>query len=124
MKFDKIKIAKILFWLALFGSYTLAVLPQDNQPIETPFSDKGNHFIAFATLTLLILYGYRVSYLKASILMLFYGIWIEITQLFLVDRYAELMDIVADVVGILIGLVMFYILKKLMPKSDLSDTLR
>ena len=109
MKFDKIKIAKILFWLALFGSYALAVLPQDNQPIVTPFSDKGNHFLAFATLTILILYGYRVSYLKAFILMLAYGIWIEITQLFLVDRYAEVMDVVADVVGIVLGIVLFRI---------------
>lgn len=119
MKFDKIKIAKILFWLALFGSYALAVLPQDNQPIVTPFSDKGNHFIAFATLTILILYGYRVSYLKAFILMLAYGIWIEITQLFLVDRCAEVMDVVADVVGILIGSLIFYISKRVLKNSSI-----
>ena len=109
MKLDDIKIAKILFWLALFGSYLLAILPQDHQIEITPFSDKSNHFIAFATLTILILYGYSMNYLKASILMLLYGIWIEVTQLFLVDRYAEVMDIVADVVGIFIGTVLFFI---------------
>jgi len=116
MKFNKIKIAKILFWLTLFGSYALATLPIDHQPEITPFSDKGNHFIAFATLTILILYGYRVSYIKASLLMLLYGIWIEITQLFIVNRYAEVMDVVADVVGIFMGIVIFY-LYRLFPFS-------
>lgn len=112
MKFEAVKVAKVLFWLALFGSYALATLPLDHQPEITPFNDKGNHFIAFATLTILILYGYRVSYLKASILMLLYGIWIEITQLFIVNRYAEVMDIVADAVGIAIGVASLYIAKR------------
>jgi len=118
MKSDKLKIAKILFWMALIGSYILAIIPLDHQPKITPFSDKGNHFIAFGVLTFLILYGYRVRYHIAFVLMLLYGIWIEITQLFIVNRYAEVMDVVADVVGIVGAMVIYWVYqKKLQIKS-------
>jgi len=113
MKLDKIKIAKILFWMALVGSYTLAIIPLDHQPEITPFSDKGNHFIAFGVLTFLILYGYRVGYYKAFVLMLLYGIWIEVTQLFIVNRYGEVMDVVADVIGIFGAMMIYWIYQKI-----------
>ena len=48
--------------MALVSSYLLAVLPQENVPELTPFNDKGNHFLAFSVLTLLLLHAYRVKY--------------------------------------------------------------
>ena len=117
MKLNRANIYKILFWTALVSSYILAILPQSEVPKITPLSDKGNHFIAFATLTLLLFYAYRVSYVKNTLLMFFYGLWIEFSQLFTVNRQGEWADVVADTIGILIGLIIYWIINWWVKKS-------
>lgn len=117
MKLDRAKIYKILFWMALIGSYLLAILPQEEVPKITPLSDKGNHFIAFATLTLLLFYAYRVGYIKNALLMFAYGVWIELSQLFTANRQGELTDVVADTIGILIGLIIYWFINWRTKKS-------
>lgn len=108
MKFNNKKIYKTLFWIALIASYILAILPQNDVPKITPLNDKGNHFIAFATLTLLLFYAYRVGYIKNALLMLAYGVWIEFSQLFTLNRQAEIADVVADAIGIIIGIAIYW----------------
>jgi len=112
MHFEKHRIVKILFWLALTGSYILAVLPQENVPQLTPFSDKGNHFIAFSVLTLLLLHAYRVKYLVAFVLMILYGVLIEVSQLFTVNRQGELLDVLADTIGVVIGILLYWLIER------------
>ncbi len=112
MPYEKSKSVKILFWLALFGSYILAVIPHDSVPELTPFNDKGNHFIAFSILTILILHAYRIKYLWAFTLMLFYGIFIETSQLFAVNRHGELLDVLADTIGIFGGMLIYFTVRK------------
>ena len=109
MNYNKSKLFKLIFWMALVGSYLLAIVPLDKAPVITPFSDKGNHFIAFAFLSVSLFYAYRVSYMKIALWMVAYGIWIEFTQYFIPSRYAEFLDIVADVVGIVIGLIIIFL---------------
>ena len=112
MHFEKHYGVKILFWLALISSYVLAVLPQESVPELTPFNDKGNHLLAFSVLTLLLLHAYRVKYLTAFVLMMLYGILIEVSQLFAVNRHGELLDVLADTIGVVIGILLYWLIGK------------
>ncbi len=112
MHFEKHQSVKLLFWLALISSYILAVLPQENVPELTPFNDKGNHFLAFSVLTLLLLHAYRVKYLTAFILMMLYGVLIEVSQLFAVNRHGELLDVLADTLGVVIGMLLYWLIER------------
>jgi len=107
---------RALFWISLAGSYILAMTPQQFVPKLTPFGDKSNHFLAFAFLTLLILHAYRLKYISAFVWMLLYGIFIEISQLFAVNRSCEVLDVLADTLGIVIGLILYRSIRRLYPR--------
>ena len=121
MHFEKHRIVKILFWVALVSSYLLAVLPQESVPELTPFNDKGNHFLAFSVLTLLLLHAYRVKYLTAFFLMLLYGVLIEVSQLFAVNRHGELLDVLADTIGVVVGILLYWLIGKFYRSALYSD---
>ena len=104
---------RTLFFLALIGSYTLSVLPGQVVAPLFHWSDKLNHAGAFLTLTLLLRMGWtRVNATKATLLLLFYGAFIEFSQLFAIHRSAEFADVVADGVGIGIGLALFWVVRR------------
>ncbi len=98
---------RILFVVALIGSYTLSVLPGEVVAPLFSWSDKLNHAGTFLILAVLLRMGWKIAYLKATALLLFYGAFIEFSQLFAIHRSAELSDIAADAVGIFIGLKLF-----------------
>ena len=104
---------RILFWPALLGSYILAVIPQQMAPEIADLSDKSLHFIAFAVLTVLLFLSYRLSLWKGIALLLFYAFFIEFSQYFTPNRCAEWLDIAADAIGILLGLLLYAAYKKL-----------
>lgn len=104
---------KIFFWLALTGSYILAVIPQEIAPEMGDLSDKTLHFIAFAVLTLLLFLSYRIALWKGIASLLFYACFIEFSQYFTPNRCAEWLDIVADSIGMAIGLLIYTGYKKL-----------
>ena len=109
---------RYLFWVALVGSYVAAIVPQDMAPHIGNLSDKSTHFIAFAVLTLLLRLSYQIGIVWTSFLLLFYAIFIEISQYFTPNRSAELLDVVADVIGIAIGLLLYPLVCKLIFKSS------
>ena len=104
---------RILFWVALISSYILAIIPQEIAPSFQSLSDKSLHFIAFAVLTLLLNLSYRMVWWKSVVYLLFYAVFIEFTQTFTPNRCAEGLDIVADAIGIVLGLVLYAGYKKL-----------
>jgi len=104
---------RILFWVALISSYVLAIMPQEMAPSFQSLSDKSLHFIAFAVLTLLLNLSYRMQWWKTVVYLLFYAIFIEFSQTFTPNRCAEWLDIVADAIGIVLGLVLYVVYKKL-----------
>jgi len=120
MPFKMIALFKILFWVALIGSYVAAIVPQEVAPHIGSLSDKGIHFIAFAVLTLLFSFAYRTVWARTSLLLLAYAVFIEVSQLFTPNRSAELLDVVADVIGITIGLLSVFLLRNYVPgfKTD------
>jgi len=104
---------RILFWIALISSYILAIMPQDMAPSFQSLSDKSLNFIAFSVLTLLLNLSYRMPWWKTVVSLLFYAIFIEFSQIFTPNRCAEWLDIVADAIGIVLGLVLYAGYKKL-----------
>jgi len=104
---------RILFLIALISSYVLAIMPQEMVPSFQSLSDKSLHFIAFAVLTLLLNLSYRMPWWKSVLYLLFYATFIEFSQTFTPNRCAEWLDIVADAIGITLGLVLYAGYKKL-----------
>jgi len=113
MHFEKHRTVKVFFWAALASSYILAVLPQEDMPKLTPFGDKSNHFLAFSVLTILLLRAYRIRYRNAFAWMLLYGVFIEVSQLFTLNRSSEVLDVLADSIGIVMGIALYKIIEKL-----------
>ena len=102
-----------LFWSALTGSYILAILPQDLAPEIGTLSDKTLHFFAFAVLSLLLNLSYRMVWWKSIAYLIFYACLIELSQYFTPSRCAEFLDVLADTIGIAIGLLFYWGYKKL-----------
>lgn len=107
------KVFILAFWFALVCSYILALLPQDMAPTIAELSDKTLHFLAFGVLTVLLNLSYRIYWWKSSLYMLFYAIFIEFSQYFTPNRCVEFLDVVADSIGIVIGLIIYAAYKKL-----------
>ena len=118
MQSNYILVFRSFFWIALFGSYIAAVVPQDIAPQIGSLSDKSTHFIAFAVLTLLLRFAYSITWFQTFFLLFVYAVFIEFSQWFTPNRSAELLDVVADVIGISIGLLFHLFIQKLI----ISDT--
>lgn len=85
--------------------------------IEMPVQngDKALHFLAFATLAGLVDFAFpkiRFGVFKIMVLIL-YGLAIEIVQSFLPYRTASLFDLMADIVGICAYMISIPLLKRL-----------
>jgi VanZ family protein len=113
MHFNYLLVFRVFFWLALLGSYIAAVVPQDMAPKVGSLSDKSIHFIAFAVLTLLLRFAYSITWFQTFLLLFVYAVFIEFSQFFTPNRSAELLDVVADVIGIGIGLLFYPFIKRL-----------
>ena len=113
MQFNYLLVFRVLFWLALIGSYIFAVVPQDMAPKVGSLSDKSIHFIAFAVLTLLLRFAYSITWFQTFLLLFVYAVFIEFSQFFTPNRSAELLDVVADVIGIGIGLLFYPFIQRL-----------
>lgn len=78
------------------------------------FWDKANHFSAFFVLYILLHFAYKNFNIATKILLLLaFGLQIEIVQSFIDGRYFSLLDIFADSIGILIGIVSLYLFQKI-----------
>ena len=104
---------RFLFWSALISSYVLAIIPQDVAPEFGTLSDKTLHFIAFSVLALLLNLSYKMVWWKSILYLFIYACFIEFSQYFTPNRCAEFLDVVADVIGIVIGLLFYWGYKKL-----------
>jgi len=103
---------KGVFVVTVVAVYLLALLPQGQAPQFT-WSDKVNHIFAFLVLGLLLRLGFGISYWRGLLLLIGYGVFIEISQYFTPDRSAELADIGADTIGSFIGLKLYRYLRRI-----------
>jgi VanZ family protein len=95
----------IIFRLLLIGALaaiTFLATTREESLLLKDISDKANHILAFYVLALLVDFSFpkeKLGFAKVSAL-LTYGLLIEITQSFLPNRTASLLDLVADGVGL------------------------
>ena len=92
------------FWCALLFAYVCAVIPGGP---EIGNSDKDGHVLAFVTLSFIARLGWsRRSAIAIAVALVVFGIFIELSQATpIVHRDADVWDVVADLVGVIVGLV-------------------
>jgi VanZ family protein len=109
---------KVLFFLPAFLYYSLIFFLSSRSislKAYIPFMDKVIHLMEFAILGFLLSFGFVLSLkyrLKAKAYLTFLsgallGALDELHQYFVPGRSAEILDWVADVLGILVGLLIF-----------------
>ena len=106
----------ILYYAFIFLLSSLSIKGKT----EIPFLDKGLHLVEFALLGFLLSIGLFLSFGSSlrvkSALTLASGIFLgwldELHQYFVPERSFDVLDIVADSIGILIGLIVFSYLSR------------
>lgn len=106
----------IFYWIILF---ILTSLPTSSVP-SVGVNDKVEHFLAFFVLSFLVyltaLFQKKKIFLKkyailfTFIIVSIYGIFDELHQLFIPGRSCELNDLLADIAGAIIGILILNIL--------------
>jgi len=102
---------RILLFITLVSIEYLATTTIHIEVMESMW-DKANHFIAFFTLYILLCFAYKnLSILWVSLILLGFGLQIEIVQSFIDGRFFSIMDVVADGIGIFIGIIFLKLFK-------------
>lgn len=97
----------------------LATTTQHIEVMESMW-DKANHFTAFFTLYILLSFSFKnLNIVAKSIILVAFGVQIEIVQSFIDGRSASFLDVVADSIGILIGVVFYKIFTIYLSKRSL-----
>ena len=119
---------KLRSLLAIIITFSIAVgslLPQDKiNPNIVTLSDKVIHIIAYFVLTYAWLYVFDFTLKKNHktgliLTIFFYGIIIEAIQYIMTDsRQADIFDVVANVIGILLALGVVEVSKKLKTRTN------
>jgi VanZ family protein len=107
-------ISVIYLIILLIGAFAVNLGSEES----SPGSDKGLHFMGFLVLILLLIftlkdYTQKRVYLKSLIAAIITGIIIEVVQLFIPARTFSWYDIVADLGGIFLGMVLAWTFSKL-----------
>ena len=107
------RLTRTLFWAAALFAFVMAVLPHPPQLPEEP-SDKVQHIIAFATLTLLGSWAYRTtSPLKLLLGLSLFGAAIEVAQdIPIFHRDSELLDWLADTAAVAVVLLIIILVRR------------
>jgi VanZ family protein len=94
-----------LWWLCMLTVLVLALIPLKQSSQGIPHADKMAHAVAFAGLSMLAVAAWPYRWPRIAIGMLGFGGAIEIMQgAFTVSRQASWLDLLADAVGIALGL--------------------
>jgi len=111
-----IRLCRKGFALCILTVTVLSLLPQAVMP-KVGISDKLSHFIAYTAIAAFGLLGYRTAVLRIAIGVIGLGGAIEIAQIFVPGRSADIVDFVVDVVGVAAGLVLARALLRLWTKA-------
>ncbi len=101
--YNKIRfLSRVIFVILIVSISYIAFLPNyDDLPDFTSLSDILNHFIAFFVLALFLDLGFLPKIRNAFIILVCYGLFIEIVQHFLPNRVFDLADVLVDISGVL-----------------------
>jgi VanZ family protein len=100
---------RALWFFAILIVSIGSLLPDDSAPIkalsELPFSDKMEHFVAYAFLAFLPAIHERLRWIAvAAVAVIALGIGLEFCQLYSGWRAFEIADVIADTFGVCVGL--------------------
>ena len=113
------KIYKVLLFICFISIEFLSTTTLEIEIVESIW-DKANHFIAFFVLYILLSLSYKKLSIKIKVLLLtVYGLHIEIIQSFIDGRHFSLLDVVADIIGIAIGVVLYKLVVMKLPQRFL-----
>lgn len=99
----------VCFWIILAAVSIGSLLPPAHLPSQAfDVWDKAQHAAGFALLTLLGLPAFATSRRRVLIGLAIYGAAIEVAQQMSGWRTGDLMDWVADVIGVLAGLLLHW----------------
>lgn len=101
---------RLAFTACLLAVLVLALLP-DPDPLLSTGWDKGNHLLAFASLAFLGCMALRGRWLMITAGLLGYGVLIELLQGLTDYRFAEWADLLADGLGIALGVLAYVVLR-------------
>tara|TARA_B100001146_G_scaffold224131_1_gene240906 strand:+ start:23225 stop:23599 length:375 start_codon:yes stop_codon:yes gene_type:complete len=121
---------KKYFYLGIAGCYTIAItilflLPPSGTEAPFPQADKVIHVILYLILMLvwtvpLLAFRKKLNIRNVSLLLialLFYGIIIEVIQAKIIDgRQGDVLDVIANLLGSILGLFLFTKLQEYLPK--------
>lgn len=99
------QLTKILTWLWLLTILYLSLKPQVEMPISFEYMDKLLHLGSYGLAMMLVTLAYpQINRYKSVTLLFTYSLLIEIAQLFAVNRYFEVADLAANLIGILLAI--------------------
>jgi VanZ family protein len=109
---------RVMFYGALLSIMFLATTTLKIEVVESMW-DKANHFIAFFVLYVLLSVAHEELSMKIKIaLLLTFAVSIEVVQYFIPGRDFSLLDVVADSIGIAIGIVLYGVYRKSVIKAS------
>ena len=100
----------LLTFVILIAIGVLSLTPLEQLP-EVPGSDKTHHFIAYAALAFPVAFARPKQWLFFIFGFLAYSGLIELLQPY-VNRYGELLDMVANSAGLVIGVTVAYLINR------------
>ena len=112
-----VRLFQVMFYICLAAIEFLATTTIHIEIVESIW-DKANHFTAFFVLYVLLSLGYKNLNIPRKILLLLaFGLQIEIVQSFIDGRYFSLFDVFADSVGIGLGILGVKFITSHLPKT-------
>ena len=111
-------IAGLFMWI--IGVSYLSLAPVDNEMVDVfPYADKLTHFIFYSVMTGLFINAFKSKANIFQIALCFtmsFGMYMEILQkLFNAGRHFDIFDILANIIGSLIGALVYLMIKKTRP---------
>lgn len=98
-------LTKILMWLWLLTIPYLSLKSEVNMPMNFDHIDKLLHVGSYGLSMMLITLAYpQINRYKSVALLFTYSLTIEIAQIFAINRYFEVADLVANLLGILLAI--------------------
>lgn len=99
---------KVLFFFCLLSIEYLATTSVHIGLVESMW-DKSNHFIAFFVLYILLSLSYQeLQIVKKFFLLLVFGVQIELVQELIGRSEFSVLDVLADSIGIIIGMTLYH----------------
>jgi len=99
-------------WAWMMIILYLSLTPQVSTPINFNHMDKILHLGSYGLAMILTTLAYQKIHHYKSISLLFtYSLMIEVAQLFVVNRYFEVSDLAANLMGILLAIYLMKLLR-------------